>query len=173
MSRFSTLRLFALSLLSVGLLTGCGGDMSDLEKWVADKKAERVPFRNDMPEVKPREVHTYSAAEERSPFQPTRNQTATEDSGIDGPDPNRNREHLEKFSLDSMRMVGSLNTGEFNSALVQTNDGLIHRVRPGNYIGENYGVVISIDNSTINLIEKVPNGLGGWAEREAAIALSD
>lgn len=167
-------RLLALAFAASALLSGCGGDMSDLEQWVADKKAERVPFLNDLPEVKPYEVFTYSAENERSPFIPSRNaQPNGDDDGPEGPDRNRNPEHLESFSLDSLRMVGSLNTGNTKSALVQTNDGLIHRVRPGNYMGENYGRVTSIDDSNIDLVELVPNGLGGWAEREAAIGLSD
>lgn len=176
MKMLNHMRLLTLAVASTALLTGCGGDMSDLEQWVADKKAERVPFLNDLPEVKPYKVFVYSAENERSPF------VASEDRSVPGsgsgdtgpvPDRNRNPEHLENFPLDSLRMVGSLNTGNVGSALVQTNDGLIHRVRPGNYMGQNYGRVTSIDDSNIELVELVPNGLGGWAEREAAIGLSD
>ena len=166
-------RLLTLA-LATAFVSGCGGDMSDLEQWVADKKAERVPFLNDLPEVTPYEVFTYGAEDERSPFIPSQDRNApTDETGTEGPDRNRNPEHLESFPLDSLRMVGSLNTGNVESALVQTNDGLIHRVRPGNYMGQNYGRVTSIDGSQIRLIELVPNGLGGWAEREAAIGLSD
>ncbi len=168
-------RLLTLALASSFMLAGCGGDMSDLEQWVADKKAERVPFLNDLPEVKPYKVFVYSAENERSPFIPSQDKTLPNDDGNTGlkPDRNRNPEHLENFPLDSLRMVGSLNTGNVGSALVQTSDGLIHRVRPGNYMGQNYGRVTSIDDSSIELVELVPNGLGGWAEREAAIGLSD
>ena len=174
MRRLAKTRLLAVAITSGALLSGCGGDMSDLQQWVADKKAERVPFLSDLPEVTPYEVFEYSAQEERSPFVPSRDKSLPDNvEGIPGPDRNRNPEHLESFSLDSLRMVGSLNTGAANSALVQTNDGLIHRVSPGNYMGENYGRVTSIDDSNIKLIELVPNGLGGWAEREAAIGLSD
>lgn len=169
----SRLRLLALTLAGTALLGGCGGDMSDLEQWVSEEKAKPVRFRSDLPEVKPYEQYTYSADTERSPFVPTKTRQANVDPGADGPDPNRNPEHLESFSLDSLRMVGSLNTAGINSALVQTSDGLIHRIRPGNYAGENYGRVTSIDDSSIKLVELVPNGLGGWAEREAAIGLSD
>ncbi|MFK8029208.1 MAG: pilus assembly protein PilP [Gammaproteobacteria bacterium] len=173
MKSISTLRLLALAISGATVLGGCSGDMSDLETWVSEEKAKRVAFRSDLPEVEPYEVYTYSADSERSPFVPTQVKQTNVIKGPDGPDPNRNPEHLESFSLDSLRMVGSLNSGGISSALVQTNDGLIHRVRPGNYAGENYGRVTSIDDSSIKLVELVPNGLGGWAEREAAIGLSD
>ncbi len=174
MKRLNT-RLLAVTATTSFILGGCGGDMSDLKQWVADEKAKPVRVLIEIPEVKPPAKHVYSAESERSPFVATVNNSIDDpNSSTPGPDPNRNREHLEKFSLDSLRMVGSLNTGEFSSALVQDSEGLIHRVRPGNYLGENYGRVISINDSSIELIELVRNGLdGGWAEREAAIGLSD
>ncbi len=174
MKRHSKSRLLALAASTSVLLGGCGGDMSDLKQWVTDEKAKRVPVLNDLPEVTPPIKHIYSAESERSPFVASVNASAGPADPGKSPDPNRNPEHLESFSLDSLRMVGSLNTGKFNSALVQTSDGLIHRVRPGNYMGENFGRVTTIDDSSIELVELVRNGLdGGWADREAAIGLSD
>jgi type IV pilus assembly protein PilP len=57
--------------------------------------------------------------------------------------------------------------------LVQTSDGLIHRVVPGNYLGQNDGRISNIDESEIELVEIISDGIGGYIERDAAISLSD
>ena len=94
------------------------------------------------------------------------------DHGI-GPDPNRSPEFLEGFSLDTLSMVGTLNMGDTMYGLVQTNDGLIHRVVPGNYLGQNDGRITAITDSEISLVEIISDGIGGYIERDAAIGLSD
>ncbi len=89
------------------------------------------------------------------------------------PDVRRNREYLEQFALDSLKMVGTLNIGGKNYGLVQSKDGLVHRVLPGNYIGQNDGRVGSVTPAKINVTEIVPDGLGGYMERPAALPLSE
>ncbi len=93
-------------------------------------------------------------------------------SGI-RPDVNRPREALEEYPLDSLRMVGTLEQGGQMWALVRAEDGTIHRVQPGNYVGQNYGRITRITESKIELVEIVPDGLGGWMERPATLALSE
>jgi len=174
LSGFRSLSLLTLIATTL-LLGGCGSDMSDLEQWVTDEKAKRVPFRDDLPEIKPHDPFDYAAQNLRSPFMPAVQQERRAAATGAGPKPieNRNREHLENYSLDSLTMVGSLNQKGLGSALVQTPDGLIHRVQLGNYIGENDGRVVAIDDSAVQLIELIPNGIGGYVERNAAIGLSD
>ncbi len=58
-------------------------------------------------------------------------------------------------------------------ALIQTSDGLIHRVIPGNYIGQNYGRITSISESEVALVEIISDGIGGYIERDAAVGLAD
>jgi type IV pilus assembly protein PilP len=70
-------------------------------------------------------------------------------------------------------MVGTLYIGETMYGLVQTSDGLIHRVVPGNYLGQNDGRISNIDESEIELVEIISDGIGGYIERDAAISLSD
>ena len=89
------------------------------------------------------------------------------------PDSKRNREFLEQFSLDTLRMVGTLNLNGQHYGLVQTTDGLLHRVLPGNHLGQADGRITDITPSKINLIEIVPDGLGGYMERPAALALNE
>jgi len=85
---------------------------------------------------------------------------------------NRTREALELFPLDSLDMVGTLGMGSKDTAgLIKDPDGVIHRVRPNNYLGQNYGRITGIFDDRIELVELVPNGVGGWIERPASIAL--
>jgi type IV pilus assembly protein PilP len=57
--------------------------------------------------------------------------------------------------------------------LVQASDRLIHRVTVGNYLGQNDGRIISITDSAIQLVEIIPDGLGGYTERAASIGLGE
>ena len=70
-------------------------------------------------------------------------------------------------------MVGTLSSGGQFFGLVQTNDGLVHRVRDGNYMGQNHGKIQSISDSEIVLTEIISDGLGGFIERPASVALSE
>ena len=165
------------ALLAIALLglTACGADMDDLDTYINDVKARPGGRIDPLPEITPYEIFTYIADAEgiRSPFRPDTPQTAGTPGGAMGPDRDRIREHLESFSLDTMRMVGTLDFGENTYGLVQTSDGLIHRVLPGNYMGQNDGRVIEVSESQINLIEIISDGIGGYVERDAAVGLSD
>ena len=157
-------------------LTACSGDNDDLDEYINKTKALPPGRIEPLPEITPYEVFAYVADAEgiRSPFVPDTPQVAT--SGAGGgirPDTDRSREFLESFPLDTLRMVGTLNLGGTDYGLVQTADGLIHRVVPGNYMGQNDGRVDAITDSEIQLTEIISDGIGGYIEREAAIGLSD
>ncbi len=163
-----------MAIVALGL-AACSSDMDDLDKYITKTKSEQGSGAAPLPEITPYEIFTYIADAEgiRSPFTPDTPQTAgTKGDGMH-PDPDRIREHLENFSLDTMRMVGTLDFGENTYGLVQTSDGLIHRVLPGNYMGENDGRVTSIAEAEINLVEIISDGIGGYVERDAAVGLSD
>ena len=98
--------------------------------------------------------------------------SATAPTGV-RPDQNRPREFLEQFSLDTLKMVGTLRLGGRTYGLVQTQDGLVHRVLPGNHVGQNDGRSPESKRDKISLIEIVPDGMGGFIERPAALALSE
>jgi type IV pilus assembly protein PilP len=72
-----------------------------------------------------------------------------------------------------MRMVGTLQLHGRNYGLVQGKDGLVHRVAPGSFMGQNDGRVVDVTSTKISIIEIVPDGLGGYIERPAALALSE
>ena len=157
-------------------LVACGSDNDDLDVYINDVKARPGGRIEPLPEITPYEGFTYIADAEglRSPFVPDTPQVST--SGAGGgirPDSARSREFLEGFPLDTLGMVGTLYIGDTMYGLVQTSDGLIHRVVPGNYLGQNDGRISNIDESEIELVEIISDGIGGYIERDAAISLSD
>lgn len=167
-------RLLLVSVLAV--LAACGGDMEDLDAYINTVKAKPGGRIDPLPEIKPYEVFVYAADAEglRSPFVPDTAQAGGSSlTNTTRPDPERSREFLESFPLDSLSMVGTMELEGTNYGLVQTADGLIHRVVPGNYLGQNDGRIIRITESEIELIEIISDGIGGYVEREAAVSLDD
>lgn len=155
---------------AVLLLAGCGGGLDDLRAEIAQAKQRPGGRIAPLPEVTPYESYEYSMADRRSPFLQS---LAGETGSGPRPDSRRPREFLEQFPLDTLKMVGTLKLGSASYGLVQTKDGLIHRVLPGNRLGQNDGRILSIGEARIALVEIVPDGLGGYLERPAALALSE
>jgi len=120
---------------------------------------------------------TYNAYELRDPFlrgqsQPEDTEAIAETSGP-RPDPNRRRQYLERFPLDSLDMVGTIELDDQSFGLVSDVEGTIHRVREGNYMGQNHGRILRVTPVAIELMELVPDGAGGWMEREARMTLAE
>ena len=155
-------------------LSACGSSGDDLDVYINEIKARPGGRIDPLPEITPYEVFSYAADIQgiRSPFRPDTPQSAG-GSGGPRPDDERSREYLESFPLDSLRMVGTLDINDTNYGLVQTSDGLIHRVIPGNYLGQNDGRITEISESEIGVVEIISDGIGGYIERDAAVSLSD
>ncbi len=163
----------ALAACLAGLLAGltaCSSADDDLAHFIAETNREGGGRVEPLPEVKPYQTFAYTAATLRSPFVPASPRSI--DGGV-RPDSKRNREFLEQYSLDTLRMVGTLNLGGKNFGLIETKDGLVYRVLPGNYIGQSEGRITEITPSKIKVREIVPDGLGGYIERPAALALNE
>ena len=82
-------------------------------------------------------------------------------------------EPLESYPLESLTMVGTLERGKGVFALVRTPERDVYQVRPGNYLGQNFGVVTAITDAEIKLKELVQDGSGDWAERSSTLNLQD
>jgi type IV pilus assembly protein PilP len=163
-------------LLAAGLgLAGCSGDMDDLDRYINEVKARPGGRIEPLPEITPYEVFTYVADTQgyRSPFVPDSPQATAGPGGGARPDAERSREFLEQFPLDTLQMVGTLDIGDTTYGLLQAQDGLIHRVVPGNYIGQNDGRIVAVTESEIQVVEIISDGIGGYLERQAAISLSN
>jgi type IV pilus assembly protein PilP len=170
-STVSTRLLVAAGLALV--MTACSGGNDDLRAYIDQVKARPGGRIEALPQVQPAPTFAYEAGTRRSPFVPETPQRRRGPGAVDGPDPNRPREFLEQFPLDTLKMVGTLADRRASFGLVQTADGLVHRVAVGNHMGQNYGRIVSISDSQIQLVEIIPDGLGGFLERPAAIALAN
>ncbi len=171
------LKYFSLPLvvLFTALLAGCGaGTYQDLDQFMADAKAKPSGHIKPIPAFKAYQAFTYSATSMRSPFeQPIEVTEITRLSMASDvkPDPNRTKEFLEQFSVDSLTMVGSLEQDGVLWALMEDQEGGVHRVKEGNYIGRNHGRIVEATEGHISIIEIVPNGVDGWIERPRTIKL--
>jgi type IV pilus assembly protein PilP len=156
-------------------LSACGTANNDLRAYIDEVKARPGGRIEPLPAVEPAPTFAYEAGVRRSPFMPDAPQRrlSNDPNAVEGPDRNRPREFLEQFPLDTLRMVGTLADRRASFGLVQTTDGLVHRVTVGNHMGQNYGRVVAISDSEIQLVEIISDGLGGYLERPAAIGLTD
>jgi type IV pilus assembly protein PilP len=160
------------------LLSGCSEhSMSDLESYVNAEKAKKAGRIKLVPEFKAYDSYIYVVDENgRSPFEPMQqeemvaNELDVSGAGI-VPDVIRHRESLEGFPLDTLKYVGSLERDGKLWAIIISPDTLIHKIQVGNYIGQNYGKIINISDSQIEISELVSNGIGGWIERLAGLSL--
>ena len=151
-------------------ITSTPGDAPNLESWIADVKARPAPPLDPLPVMQQFETFEYAAQTLRDPFSDAWNNA--EGGGL-RPDPDRRKETLEQYPLDSLDMVGTIGTGGGLVALVMAPDRVTHRIRPGAYLGQSDGRVTSVREDKIELVELVPDGAGGWLERPASIALED
>jgi type IV pilus assembly protein PilP len=161
-------------LLSAGfMLVGCTRGTADLHGWVAQEKAKKGAPIPALPVIKTFETFKYDDQDRRDPFSPSTAELQSNDAASSGPRPDANRakQPLEMFSLDTLKMVGTLGLGSGMEVLVKDPGGVIHRVHVGEYMGQNYGHVTAISDDHIDLVELVSNGNGGWMERPASIAL--
>ncbi len=157
------------------LLAGCGGDGEDLRDYVETVKRQPAGDIPPLPQVKAYEPFEYPG-HRRDPFDASvvARQLLPQKKGGGGVhiDPNRPREYLERFPLDSLKMVGTLQQKGQLWALIRTPDGTVQRVGVGNYLGQNHGRIKRITETGVELVEIVPDGFGGYMERPARIALS-
>ena len=156
------------------LLAACSSDrLNDLQAWVDHVRATQRGHIEPLPTFKPFETYTYNDVSKQDPFKPWDTQTALNVGGGIHPNLNRRKGSLEAFPLDSLQMVGTLDFNHQRWAAVKAPDGIVYRVRAGNYMGKNNGKVTKVDNGKIELQEIVPNGVGGWDVRPAALVAKE
>ncbi len=161
-------------LFSCALLSGCGSSgTADLQQWVKNERNSRKPRVEPLPEIKTHESFIYTASDLTDPFAPFNLKPQGVATGGPRPDPNRRREPLEEYPLDSLKMVGTLTRANQSWAVVQAPDGAVHRAKIGDHMGQNFGRVKKITENRVDLVELIQNPLGEWIEREANLALAE
>ncbi len=166
-----------MTLLAALILSACGGEEhQDLRAWVKEQDNMPRPRIEPLPEVKPFEVFAYEADKDGliDPFKPRKVELPkqSQSNGI-RPDLNRPREPLEAYSIENLRMVGTLAQRKEIFALIKTPDSNLFRVRKGNYLGQNFGRINEIDEGSVKLTEIVQDGAGDWIERVSTLQLQD
>jgi len=155
------------------VVAGCGGEShQDLRAWMQDQGKNVKGKLDPLPQVKPYEPFAYNAFDLPDPFRPRKIEPLKGGSKL-APDLNRRKEPLESFPLESLQMVGTLQRGKNTFALVRTTEKDIYQVRVGNYMGQNFGVVVGIGDAEIKLKELVQDGAGDWTERSSTIQLAE
>lgn len=163
-----------MTLLALTLaVSSCGGDSDDLRSYIEEVKARKTTNIEPIPQIKPHEPFLYMDAGRRDPFANAPTQKAVGGALSSLMDPRRNREPLEEFPLDALRLVGTLTIGGQQFALVKDPTGVVHRVTIGNYLGQNYGKITQIAETEVALREIVPDGFGGYIERKAMVAAGE
>ena len=161
-------------LMSSALLAACStGDHEDLREWmksVAQDSKARIP---PLPMVEPYEAVSYDVANLLDPFKPAK--VGPEEKKAGGgfrPDLDRPKEPLELYPLESLKYVGVMTRKKMWYAIIQV-DSTLYQVKVGNYMGQNFGVVVNISESEITLRELVQDSAGDWVERTSTLQLQE
>lgn len=179
----TSLRGITIILFSIALIS-CGGNTDDLESWVDTIKAKPPGRIEPMPDVKVYQPHDYKSAMERSPFASMQPELEAQlkllHDGCDDsvqPNPERRREDLERFSLDSMEMVGTLNRPGKEWGLIRMtagpNVGQVVKVETGEYLGIHHGQINTISDQQIEISTLVPDSKGCWENRTVYLTLAE
>lgn len=163
------------------ILVGCGSSGEDeLRVWMAEQRASTKPSVQPLTEPKKFIPESYTQEGAIDPFNQIKltlalkreSSQVASNAGLIAPEMARRKEPLEAFPLDSMAMVGSLNKSGSPTALIKV-DNLIYQVKVGNYLGQNYGKVIRINENSIQLREIAQDATGDWIERSASLDLQE
>ncbi|MDQ3058097.1 MAG: pilus assembly protein PilP [Pseudomonadota bacterium] len=179
--RFLYSMLTASLVLALSGLAGCdSSDQQDLQQWMTEQRNATRPKVTPLPAPTRFTPETYAQAVSVEPFShqklaqalKSESSQATANAALIAPELIRRKEPLEASPLDAFVMVGSLVKAGRPVALVRV-DNLIYQVRTGNYLGQNYGRITAVTESSLVLREIVQDGVGEWIERTATLQLSE
>jgi type IV pilus assembly protein PilP len=175
MTRTSTVILVSL------LLAACAETGQDeLQAWMKEQRAQTKPKVQPIPEPKKFAPQAYTQERATDPFsnqkltQALRRESSqsTSNAALVAPELARRKEPLEAYPLDTMAMVGSLIKEGKPVALVRV-DNLLYQVRPGGYLGQNFGRIVKVGETEVILREIVQDAAGEWIERRATLQLQE
>ena len=162
---------------TAAVLAGCGGEQDELQQWMEQQRNEAKPSVQPLSPPKKFNPQAYVAGNAVEPFSTQKltvalKQEARQPNSLMASEQNRRKEPLEAFPLDSMSMVGSVVRQGRTFALLRV-DNLLYQVKPGDYLGQNYGKITRISETDVTLREIVQDAAGEWIERPAALQLQD
>ena len=159
------------------VLAGCAADMEELQQWTEAKRRDAKPNVPKLTPPKKFEAQPYTSAQAVDPFSNQKltvavKAEARQPNSLLGAELNRRKEPLESYPLDSMMMVGSVAKQAKPFALLRV-DNLLYQVKLGDYIGQNYGRIVKITETQIELREIVQDAAGEWIERPTTLQLQE
>ncbi len=174
MSRRILIAPLAASLLVLG---ACSAEHEELRQWMEQQRREVKPNVTPLTPPKKFDPQPYTSAQAVDPFSTQKltvalKQEARQPNSLLAAELNRRKEPLEAYPLDSMNMVGSVNKQGQPYALLRV-DQLLHQVKVGDYLGQNYGRITRIGETEIALREIVQDAAGEWIERPATLQLQE
>ena len=174
------LSVFGLSLIFLGL-AGCGSSGEDeLQQWMTEQRNLSKPKVDRLPEPTKFAPQPYT---EEGAIEPFGNQKLAQalkrdsnqgaaNAALIAPELARRKEPLEAFPLDAVSMVGSLIKQGQPVALVRV-DNLLYQARSGNYLGQNYGRISKVSETSLTVREIVQDAAAEWIERTATLQLQE
>jgi type IV pilus assembly protein PilP len=161
--------------VSAALLAGCSAEQQELRQWMDQQRREVKPNVTPLQPPKRFEAQAYTSAQAIDPFSTQKltvalKQETRQPNSLLAAELNRRKEPLEAYPLDSMTMVGSVARQGRPYALLKV-DNLLHQVKVGDYLGQNYGRITRIAETEIALREIVQDAAGEWIERPATLQL--
>lgn len=176
MNELRQTRIAAL-LLIIAVLSGCssGEQFADIRDFMADVESQPKGTIPPLPEFESYQAFTYGAANMRSPFEPPivippKTEEQRRNIGVKPPE-NHVKQFLERFPLSALAMVGTLQKDNSTFALIEDADGGVHRVQVGDYMGDQWGQIESIEDARIDITEIVSDGANGWLRRPRTLEL--
>lgn len=171
-------RLIVLLIISL-FLTSCGMSENDVKKMVEKTKQLNVSKIEALPTLKEYFPINYESDKLNDPFDipagkliaRKNNQQLEIKMQSQKPDYARPREYLENYPLDSLVMVGTLKKRGEMWGLIVDRAGIIHKVKAGNYLGQNSGKIKKITENNMDIDEIISDGQGGWTGRDVNLGI--
>ena len=168
----------SLTLVLFGIV-GCGASgQEELQQWMAEQRDATKPRTEPLQEPTKFSPQVYDQERSVEPFSSQKlaqalkrdSNRVSANAALITPELSRRKEPLEASPLDAIVMVGSLIKAGQPVALVRV-DNLIYQVRAGNYLGQNYGRIYKVTETSLALREIVQDASGEWIERTATLQL--
>ncbi|HXE41223.1 MAG TPA: pilus assembly protein PilP [Azonexus sp.] len=171
-------RIFLVALC--GILGGCsGGDHEELRQWMAENTKDMRGSVPKLPEVLPYQPVPYDVEGMLDPFKPNKiepeskyKQTAGKGGAFQPDFEARELRNslLEKYPIESLKMIGYLNVNNRPMAVIQVDDK-VKQIKVGDYIGLDFGMVTQISDKEVELRELIQDSAGDWSERKSSLYL--
>lgn len=167
-------------LLCIAGLTGCSDpQLGQLDKTLAEiRRAADGKAPEVVEELPAYPSLDYRLSDARSPFlapEGVRENVLQVEQAVSefAPDQQRAQEPLERFQLQTLRLVGTLRMGEQQVALIEPPEGEVVSVREGDYLGTNHGLINQIEPQGITIVERVFSPQQGWQQRQVTLTLEE